>query len=375
MNSQKAGLVRESVKRKLNFDDEAAEHNGDNGELNLPEPGFKKRLNANFEAYLNDFPVSAVSAEITSPGWEIFLNFDVTRMLDVFPEQHRERVQALYNKIEQLIRKHYVKTAEFIECLARQENVDIKDFYTTTNAKIVDSRRTYHLTEEAEKDQDYLSLKMEEEDMLELYACCSTFVSLFLAAKVQKPSYLVNQMVKSPHIACFKPFHNDFDISLFTEYVKASANAKVINYLEGLASCANNAVGNEGFDLKTEPYLTLDGHLLLLCERGESRGANTSGKTFSVLNVINPSEQILREYFNTFIRDKFPNLFKSLSPMMFFNIVEARQVPKIFCLNNKKSLKNQVLVSANLAKIFLVQYKDNFVPQVQMYTNCIFEQK
>jgi hypothetical protein len=293
---------------------------------------------------------------IPDSGWWIMSRIKKLQLCAKF-DHNSEKAKNVLNTIMTIIDKYYINAESHLKKLCREENISENEYSTTSNEIIVNFRNKYANTI---SQGELICLDIPLDDLSTILVNLnSIFVGLCILTMQFKKASVANNIQHAVHVPMFIPFNHNTDL-LFHKFT-IKPNPQFLNL----------AVTEPNDDWSKTPYMFVSGYVALICESGDSRGTNSAGKHFKVLNLVEPSLTMLRDHFNSYIRRRFPESFPvdKMSPNMFVQLSKSQSTPNISCMAPHRG-KRYLLVLANLANIYLVQnVRGQPVPQLQIWTN------
>lgn len=301
--------------------------------------------------------VEELPRNIPDSGWWIVSRIKKLQLCAKF-DQNSEKAMNVLSTVTAILDKYYVNAEAQLRKLCREQNVPEHECNTTSNEIVCRYRRKY-ANAISQGDQICLDIPLNDLSTL-LVNLNSLFVGTCMLTMQFRTTNVASNIQHAVHVPMLIPFNHSSDL-LFNKFM--------IKPNQQFLSVAASA--NPGEDLSKTPYMFVNGYVAIICETGDSRGTNSSGKHFKVLNLVEPSLTMLRDHFNTYVRRRFPENFPmdKMSPNMFVQLSESQATPNISCMEQHRG-KRYLLVLANLANIYLVQNKNGQpVPQLQIWTN------
>lgn len=292
---------------------------------------------------------------IPDSGWWILSRIKQNQLCAKF-DHNSEKAKSVFGTVMQIIDRYYVNAKAHLNRICREENVPEYEALTCSNERVVSFRNKYA---NAISQDEYICLDIPLSELsTALVNLNSLIVGLSMISMRFHSASIANAIQHSTHVPLLIPFNHSTDL-LFSKFV-IKPNLQFLS----MAKSDPNA------DLSKTPYMFVSGYVALICDTAESKGTNTAGKKFKVLNIVEPSMTILREHLNNYIRRLYPDSFpaEKMSPNLFVQLSETQSTPNVSCIEPHRG-KRFLLVFANLANIFLVQSRGSVVPQLQIWTN------
>lgn len=288
-------------------------------------------------------------------GWWIF-NIIKKQELFLSFENNAEKAKKIFDVIMDIINLYYVHAETHIKKICREENIPEREYDTSKNSRVSEFYKKYLY---AIKQREYVCLDIPLKDLSTLYVNLNALIVGLCTAKMKLKSIAVmNILQKSVHIPLLIPFNHDID--LLFQGITISPNE---NYSSQVDADPDNA--------GSVPLMFVSGYVAVICEMTEAKKPNKDGNKFKVLNIKNPSAMILQQHFNNYIRKLYPTKFPKV-PYMYVQLSESLNTANVNCLEQYQN-RRPYLVLANMANIFIKEYNNKYVPQLQMWCNVKLE--
>lgn len=294
---------------------------------------------------------------LNDSGWWIFNCIKQQQVLALF-DTNAEKARKILEIIMDLINAHYVHAETHMRKICQEENVPERDYNVSTNPRV---REFYSKYSNAIKQREYVCLDISLQNLSTLLVNLNALIVGLCTITMQSKSVTVmNALQKSAHIPLLIPFNQD--INMLFQAIQITPNK---DYAKQIRADRDN--------VSNIPLLFISGYVAIVCEIAESKGTNKAGKKFKVLNILNPSANILKQNFNNYIRELYPTMFpERVSPHLFIQLSESLNTASVSCLEPYQN-KRYSLVFANIANLFLIERNNQMFPQLQLWCNVKLE--
>lgn len=294
---------------------------------------------------------------MSDSGWWIFNCIKQQQVLALF-DTNAEKARRILEIIMDLINTHYVHAETHMRKICQEENVPEREYAVSTNQRVRDFYTKYS---NAIKQREYVCLDITLQSLSTLLVNLNALiVGLCMITMQSKSVTMMNALQKSAHIPLLIPFNQD--VNLLFQAIQITPNK---DYAKQIRADRDN--------VSNIPLLFISGYVVIICEIAESKGTNKAGKKFKVLNIVNPSANILKQNFNNYIRDMYPSMFpERISPHLFVQLSESLNTASVSCLEPYQN-KRYCLVLANIANLFLIERNNRMFPQLQLWCNVKLE--
>lgn len=294
---------------------------------------------------------------LSDSGWWIFNCIKQQQLLSLF-DTNAEKARKILEIVMDIINAHYVHAEAHMRKICLEENVPERDYAVSQNQRVRDFYAKYA---NAIKQREYVCLDIALRDLSTLLVNLNALIVCLCTITMQSKSVTVlNALQKSPHIPMLIPF--DHDVNMLFQGIQITPNKEYVKQLRA-----------DRENIANIPMLFISGYIAIICEIAESKGTNKAGKKFKVLNIVNPSANILKQHFNNYVRDLYPSMFpERVSPHLFVQLSESLNTASIGCLETYQN-KRYCLVLANIANMFLIERNNRMFPQLQLWCNVKLE--